>query len=126
MRLWHISETINSQAIRNECLPRTIGSIYIILLITKKLMRWPLCRWSSDRMGSPRSEVNCSDTHCIYQNLWYNNGRFYLLVDGQEPVVSQPLCSLKLLAAVLCDAFLSKAPGVQQKKHCLQARGYQT
>ena len=32
--------------------------------------------------------MNCSDTHCIYKNLWYNNGRFYLLVDGKEPVVS--------------------------------------
>ena len=32
--------------------------------------------------------MNCSDTHCMYKNLWYNNGRFYLLVDGKEPVVS--------------------------------------
>ena len=48
------------------------------------------CRWSKEHMGSARTEVNCSDTHCIYDNLWYNNGRFYLLVDGQEPVVRLP------------------------------------
>ncbi len=38
-------------------------------------------------MGAARTEVNCSDTHCIYDNLWYNNGRFFLLVDGSDPVV---------------------------------------
>ena len=38
-------------------------------------------------MGPARTEVNCRDTHCIYDNLWYNNGRFYLLVDGPDPVV---------------------------------------
>ena len=103
-----------------------MGNMYNILLITKTLVRWPLRRWFSDRMGSPRSEVNCSDTHCIYQNLWYNNGRFYLLVDGPEHVVSQPLYSLKLLAEVGSDTFLSKASGVQQKDHCLHLRGYQT
>lgn len=100
--------------------------MYLIFFITKMLMRWPLSRWSSDRMGSPRSEVNCSDTHCIYQNLWYNNGRFYLLVDGPDPVVSQPLCSIKLLAEVVCDAFLSRASAVQEKDHCPQPKGFQT
>ena len=44
-------------------------------------------RWATEREGSPRSEVNCTVTHCIYENLWYNNGRFYLLVDGPHPVV---------------------------------------
>lgn len=44
-------------------------------------------RWATDRERSPRSEVNCTVTHCIYENLWYNNGRFYLLVDGPHPVV---------------------------------------
>ncbi|KAK9813868.1 hypothetical protein WJX73_002532 [Symbiochloris irregularis] len=38
------------------------------------------------RGGSPRTEANCTITHCIYENLWYNNGRFYLLVDGDKPV----------------------------------------
>ncbi|CAL8471513.1 g11055 [Coccomyxa elongata] len=42
--------------------------------------------WATEREGSPRSEVNCTVTHCIYENLWYNNGRFYLLVDGPHPV----------------------------------------
>jgi hypothetical protein len=44
-------------------------------------------RWEKERSGSPRTEVNCSVTHCIYENLWYNNGRFFLLVDGPHPVV---------------------------------------
>lgn len=55
------------------------------------------CRWARDRVRSPRTEVNCSDTHCIYDNLWYNNGRFYLLVDGPEPAVSITLSSCALL-----------------------------
>ena len=38
--------------------------------------------------GTPRTEVNCTPSHCIYDKLWYNNGRFYLLVDGDKPVVS--------------------------------------
>lgn len=38
--------------------------------------------------GSPRTEVNCSASHCIYDKLWYNNGRWYLLVDGPKPVDS--------------------------------------
>ncbi|KAL0050159.1 hypothetical protein WJX82_005404 [Trebouxia sp. C0006] len=36
--------------------------------------------------GTPRTEVECAATHCIYRNLWYNNGRFYLLVDGPAAV----------------------------------------
>ncbi len=45
-------------------------------------------RWETERLGSPRTEVNCTVTHCVYQNLWYNNGRFFLLVDGPDAVVS--------------------------------------
>ena len=37
--------------------------------------------------ASPRTEVACTETHCIYERLWYNNGHFYLLVDGDTPVV---------------------------------------
>lgn len=37
---------------------------------------------------SPRSAGDCVATHCTYSNLWYNNGRFFLLVDGETPVVS--------------------------------------
>ncbi|PSC72084.1 EGF domain-specific O-linked N-acetylglucosamine transferase [Micractinium conductrix] len=40
-------------------------------------------RW---RNGSPRSAANCNDKYCIYDNLWYNNGRWYLLVDGDVGV----------------------------------------
>ncbi|EIE21972.1 hypothetical protein COCSUDRAFT_66769 [Coccomyxa subellipsoidea C-169] len=42
--------------------------------------------WETERLGSPRTEVNCTVTHCVYQNLWYNNGRFFLLVDGPDAV----------------------------------------
>lgn len=38
--------------------------------------------------GSPRTEVNCSSSHCMYEKLWYNNGRWYLLVDGPTAVDS--------------------------------------
>ena len=41
-------------------------------------------RW---RNGSPRSAAHCNDKYCIYDNLWFNNGRFFLLVDGEAPVV---------------------------------------
>ncbi|KAL4853094.1 hypothetical protein ACK3TF_005878 [Chlorella vulgaris] len=40
-------------------------------------------RW---RNGSPRSAAHCYDKYCIYDNLWFNNGRFYLLVDGDTGV----------------------------------------
>ena len=40
------------------------------------------------RNGSPRTAADCKDYYCTYQNLWFNNGRFYLLVDGPHPVVS--------------------------------------
>uniref|UniRef100_A0A1D1ZZ55 Glycosyltransferase 61 catalytic domain-containing protein n=1 Tax=Auxenochlorella protothecoides TaxID=3075 RepID=A0A1D1ZZ55_AUXPR len=36
--------------------------------------------------GTPRTEVSCQDMQCTYQNLWYNNGRFYILVDGPNTV----------------------------------------
>ncbi|MEW5301672.1 MAG: hypothetical protein WDW36_004517 [Sanguina aurantia] len=32
--------------------------------------------------GSPRTEVGCETSHCMYTNLYYNNGRWYALVDG--------------------------------------------
>jgi hypothetical protein len=49
------------------------------------------------RGSSPRTEVACTETHCIYERLWYNNGHFYLLVDGDEPVVRrQPSSHLPL------------------------------
>lgn len=35
---------------------------------------------------SPRTEVSCSATACVYERLWYNDGKYYLLVDGDEPV----------------------------------------
>lgn len=40
-------------------------------------------RW---RNGSPRTAVDCKQYYCIYENLWFNNGRFYLLVDGPNTV----------------------------------------
>ncbi|PRW56929.1 glycosyltransferase family 61 [Chlorella sorokiniana] len=40
-------------------------------------------RW---RNGSPRSAADCNDNYCLYENLWFNNGRFYLLVDGEEGI----------------------------------------
>ncbi|EFN54929.1 expressed protein [Chlorella variabilis] len=40
-------------------------------------------RW---RNGSPRSAAHCNDKYCTYDNLWFNNGRFYLLVDGEAGV----------------------------------------
>lgn len=36
--------------------------------------------------GTPRTEVACSDSHCMYTNLFYNRGRWYALVDGPNPV----------------------------------------
>ncbi|KAL4450135.1 hypothetical protein ABPG77_010804 [Micractinium sp. CCAP 211/92] len=38
------------------------------------------------RNGSPRTAAHCNDKYCIYDNLWFNNGRFYLLVDGETGV----------------------------------------
>ncbi len=58
-------------------------------------------RWSTKYRGPARTEVNCSDTHCIYDNLWYTNGRFYLLVDGPDPVVRHYLSNHAILD---CDA----------------------
>lgn len=34
------------------------------------------------RGRSPRSEVECFDSYCIYNNLWTTNGMWYVLVDG--------------------------------------------
>ena len=36
---------------------------------------------------SPRTEANCTDNYCTFKNLWYNNGHFYLLIDGPDAVV---------------------------------------
>jgi len=36
--------------------------------------------------GTPRTEVKCDPNHCMYQNLYYNNGRWYALVDGSTYV----------------------------------------
>jgi hypothetical protein len=38
--------------------------------------------------NSPRSEVVPYDTYMLYRNLWYNNGRWYALVDGPDHVAS--------------------------------------
>lgn len=38
--------------------------------------------WSFYR-DSPRTEVTCEKSHCMYTNLYYNNGRWYALVDGE-------------------------------------------
>ncbi|GFH18382.1 uncharacterized protein HaLaN_15177, partial [Haematococcus lacustris] len=32
--------------------------------------------------GTPRSEVGCDSSHCMYHNLYYSNGRWFALVDG--------------------------------------------
>jgi hypothetical protein len=41
--------------------------------------------WTFNK-GSPRSELTCDQTHCMYTNLFYNRGRFYALVDGPHHV----------------------------------------
>jgi hypothetical protein len=38
--------------------------------------------------GTPRSEVEPKQSHVMYRNVWYNNGRWYALVDGPEHVPS--------------------------------------
>lgn len=43
--------------------------------------------WSFYR-GSPRTEVTCEKSHCMYTNLYYNNGRWYALVDGETYIPS--------------------------------------
>lgn len=48
--------------------------------------------WSIPAVGgnassdSPRTEVTCSSTACVYERLWYCDGKYYLLVDGDKPV----------------------------------------
>lgn len=37
--------------------------------------------WNFNR-GTPRTEVSCDNSHCMYTNLYYNQGRWYALVDG--------------------------------------------
>lgn len=32
--------------------------------------------------NTPRTEVVCQTSHCVYTNMYYNNGRWYALVDG--------------------------------------------
>lgn len=32
--------------------------------------------------NTPRTEVVCETSHCVYTNMYYNNGRWYALVDG--------------------------------------------
>ena len=63
-------------------------------------------RWSTKYRGPARTEVNCSDTHCIYDNLWYTNGRFYLLVDGPDPVVRHYLSNHAILDCGRVRAFI--------------------
>ena len=36
--------------------------------------------------GTPRSEITCDNSHCMYTNLYYNGGRWYALVDGSTAV----------------------------------------
>ena len=36
--------------------------------------------------GTPRSEITCDSSHCMYTNLYYNGGRWYALVDGSTAV----------------------------------------
>eukprot|EP00798_Chlamydomonas_sp_ICE-L_P009430 gene9430-4060_t len=36
--------------------------------------------------GTPRTEVKCSEAHCIFDNLYYNNGKWYAIVDGDNHV----------------------------------------
>ncbi|KAK9836079.1 hypothetical protein WJX84_007267 [Apatococcus fuscideae] len=55
------------------------------------------------RLGTPRTEVNCTPSHCIYDKLWYNNGRYYLLVDGAKPVVGWKLTRNQDLHVVHVD-----------------------
>ncbi|GBF94574.1 hypothetical protein Rsub_06689 [Raphidocelis subcapitata] len=38
--------------------------------------------------GTPRTEVTPHKTHVVYRNLWYNNGRWYALVDGPKHVAA--------------------------------------
>ncbi|GLI68019.1 hypothetical protein VaNZ11_012320 [Volvox africanus] len=40
----------------------------------------PNWRWNND---TPRTEVTCQSTHCVYTNMYYNSGRWYALVDGE-------------------------------------------
>ncbi|PNW72188.1 hypothetical protein CHLRE_16g678600v5 [Chlamydomonas reinhardtii] len=40
----------------------------------------PGWRWNND---TPRTEVTCQTSHCVYTNMYYNNGRWYALVDGE-------------------------------------------
>jgi hypothetical protein len=37
--------------------------------------------------GSPKSEIECKGYYCIYRNLWFNNGHFYLITDPATPRV---------------------------------------
>ena len=38
--------------------------------------------------NTPRTEVRPHESHVVYTNLWYNNGRWYALVDGPKTVAS--------------------------------------
>jgi protein O-GlcNAc transferase len=38
--------------------------------------------------NTPRTEVRPHESHVVYTNLWYNNGRWYALVDGPKTVNS--------------------------------------
>ncbi len=40
----------------------------------------PDWKWHNN---TPRTEVSCQASHCVYTNMYYNNGRWYALVDGE-------------------------------------------
>ncbi|CAL5223424.1 g5938 [Coccomyxa viridis] len=68
-------------------------------------------KWSTKYRGPARTEVNCSDTHCIYDNLWYTNGRFYLLVDGPDPVKGWDMTRNQKLHVLHMDSAQAFAEG---------------
>ena len=43
----------------------------------------PEYQWYNDS----RTTVNCNANHCIIDNLWYNDGRFFLLSDQENGTV---------------------------------------
>mmetsp|Transcript_33697 Transcript_33697/g.95336 ORF Transcript_33697/g.95336 Transcript_33697/m.95336 type:complete len:574 (+) Transcript_33697:210-1931(+) len=47
--------------------------------------RVPRRKWRWPTAEGPRSDVDCNKLYCSYQNLWYHNGKWYVLVDGPIP-----------------------------------------